>query len=534
MSDPLSSKLKVVLYTSLALVASLGVASGFRLIQGGEAATLTADATRSGSVAAVAERPAVRDLSDVSAPLNNTTLAEVNEALINIAGLVTPAVVSIDTRGQPHANVGRPFEDLFRQFRQQQDEELPFDVPLGRGSGFIVSQDGYVLTNNHVVANAERIEVGLSDGRSFAAELVGRDPTTDVAVLKIDGPDLPSLQLGDSEAAQVGEMVMAVGNPGFEFASALPFTVTTGIISGKGRNLGIIRRAAGQAQGYAIEDLIQTDAVINPGNSGGPLINSRGEAIGINTAIASVTGYYQGYGFAIPVNLARDVMDDLIEYGRVRRAALRVLVEPIDRALAKAKGLAEPKGAIIQDFPDDSPAEKAGLERGDVIVAVEGKPIDRVGQLQGTIASYEPGERVGVTVVREGETMVFDVRLAEADVPQPESGPAPMASRPSTTMLGIQVSNPEPALLQRFGYAEGQRPEGVLVTNVARFGPAWNANLGQGTVITRVNGTKVANVDEFDEALGEIEPGQIVTFDTVYPTPDGDVGHRIVAIEVTE
>jgi serine protease Do len=462
-----------------------------------------------------------------------STLNEINQAFVSIAESMTPSVVSINTRGQPHQNLPGPFEDLFRQFRQQPQEELPFDVPLGRGSGFIVSEEGYILTNNHVVAAAEKIEVDLPDGRSFPARLVGRDPTTDVAVLKIDATDLPALNLGNSDRAQVGELVMAIGNPGFEFGSALPFTVTTGIISGTGRNLGIIQRAAGAGRPYAIEDLIQTDAVINPGNSGGPLVNHRGEVIGINTAIASVTGYYQGYGFAIPINLARDVMEDLIEYGAVRRAALRVIVEPVSRALARNAGLDEPRGAIVQDFPDDSPAEDAGIRRGDIIVAVNDRPINRVGQLQGTIASYEPGERVEVTVVRNGETKVFKVKLAEADVPQPETGPEPVASRPSTAMLGIQVTNAQPALLERYEYPEGTDVEGVLVTNVARFGPAFSANLTAGTVITRVNGKKVADVDEFDEALGEVEPGQIVTFDTVYPNGD-DLGRRIVAVEVTE
>lgn len=532
MSDPLSSKVKVVLFTSLALVGSLGIASGFQWARGGEAATLNGGtAATSTDQATLTKERAESPALDASL----STLSEINQAFVAIAESMTPSVVSINTRGQPHQNLPGPFEELFRQFRQQpQQEELPFDVPLGRGSGFIVSEEGYILTNNHVVASAERIEVDLPDGRSFPARLVGRDPTTDVAVLKIDASGLPALNLGNSDRARVGELVMAIGNPGFEFGSALPFTVTTGIISGTGRNLDIIRRAAGPGANYAIEDLIQTDAVINPGNSGGPLVNHRGEVIGINTAIASVTGYYQGYGFAIPINLSRDVMEDLIEYGRVRRAALRVIVEQVSRALARNAGLAEARGAIVQDFTDDSPAQDAGIQRGDIIVAVNDKPINRVGQLQGTIASYEPGERVEVTVVRDGETRVFRVRLAEADVPQPETGPEPVASQPSTAMLGIQVTNVQPALLDRFQYPEGTDLEGVLVTNVARFGPAFSAGLAPGSIITKVNGKNVDNVDEFDEALGEVEPGQIVTFDTVSPNLSGGLGRRIVAVEVSE
>ncbi|NIW38101.1 MAG: trypsin-like serine protease, partial [Gemmatimonadetes bacterium] len=278
-------------------------------------------------------------------------LAQVSQAFVAIAETVTPAVVSIDTRGQPRRpRLPQRFEDLFGPTRP--DADTQFDVPLGRGSGFIVSQDGYIITNNHVVASAERIIVELSDGRQFDAALVGRDPTTDIAVLKIEGENLPVVKLGDSEATLVGEFVLAIGNPGFDITSSLPYTVTAGIVSAKGRALGIIRQAAG-GTGYAIEDLIQTDAVINPGNSGGPLVNYSGEVIGVNTAIQSTTGYYQGYGFAIPISLAKDVMDDLIEYGRARRAALRVNVTDVTLADARAFRLPEPRGVVVQDFPDD-------------------------------------------------------------------------------------------------------------------------------------------------------------------------------------
>lgn len=526
MSDPLSIKVKAVLFTSLALLVSLGIASGFRWAQGGEAATLA----QNDSPALVTNEAAVASPA-ATAPINNATLAEVNRAFVAIAESMTPAVVSIDTRGQPHQTMrGNPFEDLFRQFRQQEPEELPFDVPLGRGSGFIVSEDGYVLTNNHVVAIADQIEVGLSDGRSFPAELVGRDPTTDVALLKIEGEDLPTVNLGNSDAAKVGELVMAIGNPGTEFASALPFTVTTGIISGKGRSLGIIQRAAGGSE-YAIEDLIQTDAVINPGNSGGPLVNYRGEVIGINTAIASVTGYYQGYGFAIPITLASDVMEDLIEYGRVRRAALYVSVTPVSRADAIAYDLPNPWGAVVQGFPEDSPARKAGIERNDVIVAVDGKPIRRVGQLQSVIASYEPGDRVEVTVVRYGERHTVEVRLAEADVPQPES-PTVASERPSNLLIGLQVRNLTPELAEQAGFESSEDLEGVVVTDVVRFGPAAMAGLGRRWVIREVNGERIRNVDDFDSALAEVKRGDVVSIDAVIVDADGDRVERTFNIEV--
>ena len=525
MSDPLRNKLKVVLYTSLALALGLGLASSFRWVRGGEAATLNAP-TASASLAT----PQALEPQSVGSESTHA-LAEVSRVFVSIAQAVTPAVVSVQTLGSPDRRMPEQFEDLFGPFRQQPDVE--YEVPLGRGSGFIVSEDGYILTNNHVVANAERINVELPDNRQFEAELVGRDPTTDVAVLKIDGRNLPTVKLGDSETAAVGEFVLAVGNPGIAATSALPFTVTAGIISAKGRNLGIIQRAADGSE-YAIEDLIQTDAVINPGNSGGPLVNYRGEVIGINTAIASLTGYYQGYGFAIPISLASSVMGDLIEYGRVHRAALRVSVLPVSSADVKAFSLRDRKGAVVQDFPEDSPAQKAGIRRGDVIVAVDGKPVERVGQLQRIIASHKPDDKVQVTVIRYGDEMIFTVRLAEARIAQPTARTASAAPRPSNTLLGIQVSRLDPRLIAWAGFSEDADLEGVLVTQVAPYGPASNAGIAPRYLIQQINGTAIATVEDFDQALGEVKPGDVVRFDGLYPGRDGALNHRIVNVEVPE
>ncbi len=519
MSDPLRTKLRVVLLTALALLLSLGLASGFKWVQGGQATTL-AVAQTAAPPAATLEEP---DPLATASPGSFQTLQDVSRAFVSIAETVTPAVVSIDTRGTPQRpRLPERFEELFGPFQRNQPEQTPFDVPLGRGSGFVVSEEGYVLTNNHVVANAERILVELPDGRRFTAELVGRDPTTDVAVLKIEGEDLPTVRLGDSEALAVGEFVLAIGNPGTEFASALPFTVTAGIISAKGRTLGIIRQAAAGSE-YAIEDLIQTDAVINPGNSGGPLVNYHGEVIGVNTAIQSLTGYYQGYGFAIPIDLAKEVMEDLIEYGRVRRAALRVYVSDVSPEDAVAYRLPGARGVVIQDFPDDSPADKAGIRREDVVVAVDGKPIERVGQLQRMIASYEPGDRVNVTVIRRGEELTFKVRLAEANVPQPEPAAAEVASRPATMLIGVQVRDLTPELARQAGFDPRTELEGVLVTAVARWGPASNAGLQPGWLVQQVNGEKVSSVAEFDRALSEIEPGDIVSIQAVSPRGEGQL-----------
>ncbi len=478
MSEPLRSKFKVFLYTSLALLLSLGLASGFKWASGGDEVAVASAAPAAPAAPAPilqgADASAVTlpqaSVSDEGNPVLGSTqaLADASAALVAIARAVTPAVVSVTSRGAPRARSATP-EDFFRPFRRQPGpEDTPFDVPLGRGSGFVVSEDGYILTNNHVVATAERITVELPDGREFPAELVGRDPTTDVAVIKINQKNLPTVRLGNSEATAVGEFVVAIGNPGTEFGEALPFTVTAGIISAKGRNLGIIRRAA-NGSNYAIEDLIQTDAVINPGNSGGPLVSFRGEVIGINTAIASTTGYYQGYGFAIPITLAKSVMDDLIEYGRVRRAALGVQVSDVTAADKRVYQLPDLKGAVVQDLAAKSAAREAGIQREDVIVAVDGKPIERVGQLQRRVASYDPDAVVRIKLIRFGKERTFSVRLKEAEVPQAEVAMSEPAARSATTLIGVQVRDFSTEVAREAGLPVDADLDGVMVERVAPF-----------------------------------------------------------------
>jgi len=536
MGDPLRSKLKIVLYTSLALLLGLGVASGFKWARGGEAAAFQpTPRTVSTQQSSAVEAPRMSKPTR-AVPADFKALDDVSRALIAIAEQVKPAVVSVMNLGSLQSRRLPPgFEDLFGQFHDQQQQEQFFDVPLGRGSGFIVSEDGYIITNNHVVRGAERLDVELADGRLFMAHLVGRDPTTDIAVLKIDADGLPSVTLGDPDAAQVGEFVMAIGNPGTAMGSDLPFTVTTGIISAKGRNLRIIAQNAGEeAAAYAIEDFIQTDAVINPGNSGGPLVDHRGEVIGVNTAIQSTTGYYQGYGFAIPISLAHDVMDDLIKYGRVRRAALRVQITPPTRDDMKAYGLPGLTGAVVQDFGDDSPAADAGMKRGDVIVAVDDKTVERVGQLQRIIASYEPGDVVKIKVVRFGKEVTLDVRLAEQTVPQPEPTVASATPRPGNRLIGVQVQNVDRQLAEQWGLDSAGDLKGVLVVDVMRFGPAFNAGLGRGFLIQSVNGQRITDVASFDQALAKIEPGDLITIEAVTAVAEGELVHRIFNMTVPE
>ena len=315
-------------------------------------------------------------------------MIEAENAFMAVAEAVTPSVVSIRT------------ERAIRDPRVRPGTR----VPAGSGSGFIVSRDGYIMTNNHVVAGASRVNVVLLDKREFVARVVGRDPTTDVAVIKIDGADFPALGLGDDARARVGQWVLAIGNP-----LGLDFTVTSGIVSAKGRSVPV------NPDMYAISDFIQTDAAINPGNSGGPLVNIRGEVIGINSAILSPTGVNAGYGFAIPISLARDVMNDLIRYGEVRRAVLGLRLADVDAEIAERAGLREIRGAFVAGFPEGpSPARAAGLAAGDVIVSVGGRAVDRVATLQRVVRALGPGAVTDVGFVRQGAERTVRVRLGAA------------------------------------------------------------------------------------------------------------------------
>jgi serine protease Do len=324
-----------------------------------------------------------------------------SDAFIAIAEAVTPAVVRIQAE-RIHADrpSGSWLQGLFGGL-----DTLATPLPeVAGGTGFLISSDGYILTNDHVISDADRISVAMSDKRVFDAQLIGRDPSTDLAVIKVEAGGLPAVELGDSEQARVGEWVLAIGNPGFDETATLDFTVTSGIISAKGRPLNVIGAGLDEsAYGYAIEDFIQTDAVINPGNSGGPLVNLRGSVIGVNTAIATTTGYHQGYGFAIPSNLAHRVARDLIERGHVRRALLGVSITDVAAEDAEVYGLSAISGVVVEDFAADSPARRGGIERHDVIVAIDGTPVERVGHLQRLVALREPGDVIEVEIVRYGE-----------------------------------------------------------------------------------------------------------------------------------
>src|SRR5690348_3389872 len=364
-------------------------------------------------------------------------LVETQNAFATVAAQVTPAVVSIHIEGTRPVSQRMQMPDFpdLRQFGFP-DMAIPFgshgqgsaqpedQVVHASGSGFIVSKDGLILTNNHVVADANKVTVILSDRREFDAKVVGRDPTTDVAVIKIDGHDLPTVALGNDNTARVGDWVLAIGNP-----LGLDFTVTQGIVSAKDRG-GF---AGLYDSKYAVVDYIQTDAPINPGNSGGPLVNVRGEVIGMNAAIASPTGAYAGYGFAIPVTLVRDVMDQIVKYGHVQRGIMGLSLAEVTQKDAQADklaqaGIKEIRGALVGDFPTDvaSPAKDAGVEKGDIIVQANGHDIDHVATLQRVVREEKPGDVVTLELVRQGQERAVSVKLAEA----PKEEPTPkLASR---------------------------------------------------------------------------------------------------------
>ena len=417
-------------------------------------------------------------------------LQRLSDAFAELAEAVKPAVVAVKTekemvRIEPEGP-GSPFEDFFL-FRQPEG-----GLQKGLGSGVIVSADGHILTNNHVISGgwrptdspADRIRVELSDGRTFEPRIVGRDPGTDLAVLKIEADeDLPFLAFGDSDQLDVGEWVVAVGNPFGQL-----HTVTSGIVSALGRGPRVSE----------YEDYIQTDAAINPGNSGGGLIDLGGELVGINTAIASRSGGYQGIGFAIPVNLARKVMDQLVEHGEVRRGMLGIYMGEIDSDLSVSLDLDSRKGVLVTEVKEDTPAEEAGLKPYDVIVAVDEVPTDGPAALKSYIAHQSPGTEVQLTVLREGRQRTVTAELAPLD--EELRGPAPEPREQEK--LGLAVRELTEEVADRLGFAE---EEGVVVTRVQRGSPAARAGLRRGDLIIEIDREPVGSVREYREAIEEAD-----------------------------
>jgi serine protease Do len=454
-------------------------------------------------------------------PAAAASLVNLSEAFASVAEQVKPSVVYIKSgrsnqnqneREAPRMEIPPGFERFFRNFPPMQQAPR---FQESSGSGFIVSKDGYILTNNHVIDQSSQVTVRLLDRREFKAKVIGTDPNTDLAVLKIDATNLIPAPLGSSTASRVGEWVLAVGNP---LGDNLTFTVTSGIISAKGRTLAL----PGQSD-RSIQDFIQTDAAINPGNSGGPLVSVRGEVIGVNSAIASQTGLYSGYGFAIPIDLAHKVMDQIIANGRVHRAALGVSVQNATANDAAYVGLPDIRGVLVQDFTEDSPGRKAGLEPGDIIIAVDGKPVEYVGQLQQQVGFRKAGEKVKVEVARKGGVRkTIEVRLQEVNQPRELAAGSGSDNSDSDSindraasidLLGLTVQPLDQDAMQQFDLPSGQR--GVVVIGVAPGGPSYGEvaepDAGGPDIILELEAKAVKTPADLRQALKDYKAGDIVS-----------------------
>lgn len=417
-----------------------------------------------------------------------------NPNFVTASAIATPSVVHIKTKANVDGG-NRPSADPFREFFSPEFFG-PRGPQQGSGSGVVISADGYIVTNNHVIAGADEIEVVLNDKRSFNATIVGTDPSTDIALIKIETSGLPFLSFGNSDNLQVGEWVLAVGNP-FNLTS----TVTAGIVSAKGRNINIL------GGGSSIEAFIQTDAAVNPGNSGGALVTVSGELIGINTAIATNTGSYQGYSFAVPANIASKVVEDLKAYGTVQRGYLGVQIQDVDATLATKEGLSVTAGAFVADYLPNSAAEAAGIKKGDVIVQVDEVVVNATPQLMEAVSRKRPGEAVEVLVDRKGKREKMKVVLRNA------SGNTEIVKATKkdeiTTVLGAKFESASAEELKSLKITGG-----VKVLELGR-GKLRDTGVREGFIITKVDKTAIETPKELINALQKASGG--VLLEGYYP-----------------
>lgn len=423
-------------------------------------------------------------------PLDFTTAAE----------KVMPAVVHIrSTQDAGRREDQTQYIDPFREFFGPRGPQGPSQ---SSGSGVIINADGYIVTNNHVVQDADVVEVTLYDNRDYKAEVIGIDPDTDIAVIKINQKDLPFLSFVDSDKAKIGEWVLAVGNP-FNLNS----TVTAGIISAKGRNINILNRNSEQGN-TAIESFIQTDAAINPGNSGGALVELNGGLLGINTAIASPTGSYSGYGFAVPSNIVSKIVEDLVKFGTVQRGWLGVSVGNVNSQLAKEYDLEVSEGAYVSGFAEKSSAKEAGLKEGDVVVKIDETPIRTSTGLIEYIGRHRPGDKVNMVVNRKGKELIIPVELKSRDG---KVGPIKPEERNAFASLGIVLEDVDAKVLKKLELENGVRVKELGNGRLSKY-----TDIREGFIITKVNDVKVSSAKEVNELLKKKKQGDMVILSGTY------------------
>ncbi len=464
-------------------------------------------------------RPSLADvnLGAKEPPVNlDADASSFSQSFIEVAETVTPTIVQITVVSERQ----NPHDDLFFfPFKDMPQEQR------GSGSGIIISEDGYIITNNHVVENANKVSVGLYDKRSFDATVIGTDPLTDLAVIKIDAQNLPVAYLGDSDNLKVGQWVMAIGNP-----LSLSSTVTAGIVSAIGRGqLGLIRDS------YGVENFIQTDAAINPGNSGGALVDLSGSVIGVNSAIAAGgSGTYIGYGFAIPINLAKAVAKDLIAHGKVSRGYIGVNIGEVDNGIAKSLGMDKPRGIIIQGIVEGSSASESDLKAGDVILKIDGREVNRPNELQSYVAAKTAGTTVTLTLFRDGEEIERDVTLKKretevstepvSDKKNGESSEKSSTSTASFENIGLTVKNLTDKERSDFNIENG-----VLITDVKAFSRSEDQRLFTGLVIVEADKTPVKNVEDLSDMI-ESKKGSALLIKVI----DNQGNTRFIGLEIPE
>jgi len=429
--------------------------------------------------------PTFNESSEAADDQAARTLRDFNNAIVDIAERTNPTVVTINTSQTVRQRQQSPFSFFFDDPRFDQEREFQRQ---GLGSGVIVSEEGYIITNNHVIDNADEIKITMFDGEELDAEIVGTDPASDIAILKVEHDDLRAIPLGDSDNLRSGEMVLAIGSP---LGNQFSHSVSMGIVSASGRSgLGL----------NEFENYIQTDAAINPGNSGGPLINVEGDLIGINTAIASRSGGNQGLGFAIPINMARNVMESLITDGRVARGYLGISMGgEVDRTMARALGMDDPRGFVIGDVVEDGPAAEAGLQEGDVVVQLNGEIVSDFYDFRVAIANTAPGTEVEITVYRDGETKDFTVELGELNTEEIAEDMSSSESEELRERLGFAVEELTDSIRRQLNLQS--QTYGVVVNEISEASMAYTQGLRRGDVISQVSGTSVTQPEEFYGAV---------------------------------